>query len=297
MDYITTGVSKTPEQAGIQLTTETFTVPKTKNDIKPIEEETSEKIESAPVVEDKKAETIESAPVVEDKKPEITEPDTHDTKDKSLKSFLGRIKKAVVPEIDEDAFEHENTINASTKPIDNTPKPVIAPAKLVEKPQPIVAPVEPVEKPQPTANPAEPVKKAPSAPIKETTTESDISSRYEKLFGKNDLSSENSESLDKTESRFEKLFGVKNSTENNESSDNKQTNANNEPKDGSVVFEKPIQNDEENVHNRTPQSTIPALKTESRFEKLFGKNDPESLSQSQTKAQQTTDEINNSEKK
>ena len=297
VDYITTGVSKTPEQAGIQLTTETFTVPKTKNDIKPIEEETSEKIESAPVVEDKKAENIESAPVVEDKKPEITEPDTHDTKDKSLKSFLGRIKKAVVPEIDEDAFEHENTINASTKPIDNTPKPVIAPAKLVEKPQPIVAPVEPVEKPQPTANPAEPVKKAPSAPIKETTTESDISSRYEKLFGKNDSSSENSESLDKTESRFEKLFGVKNSTENNESSDNKQTNANNEPKDDSVVFEKPIQNDEENVHNRTPQSTIPALKTESRFEKLFGKNDPESLSQSQTKAQQTTDEINNSEKK
>ena len=297
VDYITTGVSKTPEQAGIQLTTETFTVPKTKNDIKPIEEETSEKIESAPVVEDKKAETIESAPVVEDKKPEITEPDTHDTKDKSLKSFLGRIKKAVVPEIDEDAFEHENTINASTKPIDNTPKPVIAPAKLVEKPQPIVAPVEPVEKPQPTANPAEPVKKAPSAPIKETTTESDISSRYEKLFGKNDLSSENSESLDKTESRFEKLFGVKNSTENNESSDNKQTNANNEPKDDNIVFEKPIQNDEENVHNRTPQSTIPALKTESRFEKLFGKNDPESLSQSQTKAQQTTDEINNSEKK
>ena len=297
VDYITTGVSKTPEQAGIQLTTETFTVPKTKNDIKPIEEETSEKIESAPVVEDKKAENIESAPVVEDKKPEITEPDTHDTKDKSLKSFLGRIKKAVVPEIDEDAFEHENTINASTKPIDNTPKPVIAPAKLVEKPQPIIAPVEPVEKPQPTANPAEPVKKAPSAPIKETTTESDISSRYEKLFGKNDSSSENSESLDKTESRFEKLFGVKNSTENNESSDNKQTNANNEPKDDSVVFEKPIQNDEENVHNRTPQSTIPALKTESRFEKLFGKNDPESLSQSQTKAQQTTDEINNSEKK
>ena len=297
VDYITTGVSKTPEQAGIQLTTETFTVPKTKNDIKPIEEETSEKIESAPVVEDKKAETIESAPVVEDKKAEITEPDTHDTKDKSLKSFLGRIKKAVVPEIDEDAFEHENKINASTKPIDNTPKPVIAPAKLVEKPQPIVAPVEPFEKPQPTANPAEPVKKAPSAPIKETTTESDIYSRYEKLFGKNDSSSENSESLDKTESRFEKLFGVKNSTENNESSDNKQTNANNEPKDDSVVFEKPIQNDEENVHNRTPQSTIPALKTESRFEKLFGKNDPESLSQSQTKAQQTTDEINNSEKK
>ena len=297
VDYITTGVSKTPEQAGIQLTTETFTVPKTKNDIKPIEEETSEKIESAPVVEDKKAENIESAPVVEDKKPEITEPDTHDTKDKSLKSFLGRIKKAVVPEIDEDAFEHENKINASTKPIDNTPKPVIAPAKLVEKPQPIVAPVEPVEKPQPIANPAEPVKKAPSAPIKETTTESDIYSRYEKLFGKNDSSSENSESLDKTESRFEKLFGVKNSTENNESSDNKQTNANNEPKDDSVVFEKPIQNDEENVHNRTPQSTIPALKTESRFEKLFGKNDPESLSQSQTKAQQTTDEINNSEKK
>ena len=283
VDYISTGVSKTPEQAGIQLTTETFTVPKTKNDIKPIEEETSEK--------------IESAPVVEDKKPEITEPDTHDTKDKSLKSFLGRIKKAVVPEIDEDAFEHENTINASTKPIDNTPKPVIAPAKLVEKPQPIVAPVEPVEKPQPTANPAEPVKKAPSAPIKETTTESDISSRYEKLFGKNDSSSENSESLDKTESRFEKLFGVKNSTENNENSDIKQTNANNESKDDSVVFEKPIQNDEENVHNRTPQSTIPALKTESRFEKLFGKNDPESLSQSQTKAQQTTDEINNSEKK
>lgn len=297
VDYITTGVSKTPEQAGIQLTTETFTVPKTKNDIKPIEEETSEKIESAPVVEDKKAETIESAPVVEDKKAEITEPDTHDTKDKSLKSFLGRIKKAVVPEIDEDAFEHENKINASTKPIDNTPKPVIAPAKLVEKPQPIVAPVEPVEKPQTIANPAEPVKKAPSAPIKETTTESDIYSRYEKLFGKNDSSSENSESLDKTESRFEKLFGVKNSTENNESSDNKQTNANNEPKDDSVVFEKPIQNDEENVHNRTPQSTIPALKTESRFEKLFGKNDPESLSQSQTKAQQTTDEINNSEKK
>ena len=297
VDYITTGVSKTPEQAGIQLTTETFTVPKTKNDIKPIEEETSEKIESAPVVEDKKAETIESAPVVEDKKAEITEPDTHDTKDKSLKSFLGRIKKAVVPEIDEDAFEHENKINASTKPIDNTPKPVIAPAKLVEKPQPIVAPVEPVEKPQTIANPAEPVKKAPSAPIKETTTESDIYSRYEKLFGKNDSSSENSESLDKTESRFEKLFGVKNSTENNESSDNKQTNANNEPKDDSVVFEKPIQNDEENVHNRTPQSTIPALKTESRFEKLFVKNDPESLSQSQTKAQQTTDEINNSEKK
>ena len=226
VDYITTGVSKTPEQAGIQLTTETFTVPKTKNDIKPIEEETSEKIESAPVVEDKKAENIESAPVVEDKKPEITEPDTHDTKDKSLKSFLGRIKKAVVPEIDEDAFEHENKINASTKPIDNTPKPVIAPAKLVEKPQPIVAPVEPVEKPQPIANPAEPVKKAPSAPIKETTTESDIYSRYEKLFGKNDSSSENSESLDKTESRFEKLFGVKNSTENNESFDSFKTGRN-----------------------------------------------------------------------
>ena len=287
VDYITTGVSKTPEQAGIQLTTETFTVPKTKNDIKPIEEETSEKIESAPAVEDKKPETLEP----------VTEQNAHENKDKSLKSFLGRIKKAVVPEIDEDAFEHENTINASTKPIDNTPKPVIAPAKLVEKPQPTVVPVEPVEKPQPIANPAEPVKKAPSAPIKETTTESDIYSRYEKLFGKNDSSSENSESLDKTESRFEKLFGVKNSTENDESSDNKQTNANNEPKDDSVVFEKPIQNDEENVHNRTPQSTIPALKTESRFEKLFGKNDPESLSQSQTKAQQTTDEINNSEKK
>ena len=301
VDYITTGVSKTPEQAGIQLTTETFTVPKTKNDIKPIEEETSETIGSAPVVEDKKVETVEPTPVVEDKKVETAEPVTeqnaHENKDKSLKSFLGRIKKAVVPEIDEDAFEHENTINASTKPIDNTPKPVIAPAKLVEKPQPIVAPIKPVEKPQPTANPAEPVKKTPSAPIKETATESDISSRYEKLFGKNDSSSENSESLDKTESRFEKLFGVKNSTENNENSDNKQTNANNEPKDGSVVFEKPIQNDEENVHNRTPQSTIPALKTESRFEKLFGKNDPESLSQSQTKAQQTTDEINNSEKK
>ena len=301
VDYITTGVSKTPEQAGIQLTTETFTVPKTKNDIKPIEEETSETIGSAPVVEDKKVETVEPTPVVEGKKPEtlepVTEQNAHENKDKSLKSFLGRIKKAVVPEIDEDAFEHENTINASTKPIDNTPKPVIAPAKLVEKPQPTVAPVEPVEKPQPTANPAEPVKKAPSAPIKETTTESDISSRYEKLFGKNDSSSENSESLDKTESRFEKLFGVKNSTENNESTDNKQTNANNESKDDSIVFEKPIQNDEENVHNRTPQSTIPALKTESRFEKLFGKNDPESLSQSQTKAQQTTDEINNSEKK
>ena len=311
VDYITTGVSKTPEQAGIQLTTETFTVPKTKNDIKPIEEETSEKIESAPVVEDKKAETIESAPAVEDKKPEITEPDTHDTKDKSLKSFLGRIKKAVVPEIDEDAFEHETTNNASTEPINDAPKPVIAPAKPIEKPQPVVtpvkpvekpqptvAPVEPVEKPQPIANPAEPVKKAPSAPIKETTTESDISSRYEKLFGKNDSSSENTESLDKTESRFEKLFGVKNSTENNESSNNTQANAdNNESKDDSIVFEKPIQNDEENIHNRTPQSTIPSLKTESRFEKLFGKNDPESLSQSQTKAQQTTDEINNSEKK
>ena len=288
VDYITTGVSKTPEQAGIQLTTETFTVPKTKNDIKPIEEETSEKIESAPAVEDKKPENVEPTPVVEDKKPEtlepVTEQNAHENKDKSLKSFLGRIKKAVVPEIDEDAFEHENTINESTKPIDNTPKPVIAPAKLVEKPQPI-------------ANPAELVKETPSAPIKETTTESDISSRYEKLFGKNDSSSENSESLDKTESRFEKLFGVKNSTENNESSDNKQTNANNESKDDNIVFEKPIQNDEENVHNRTPQSTIPALKTESRFEKLFGKNDPESLSQSQTKAQQTTDEINNSEKK
>ena len=287
VDYITTGVSKTPEQAGIQLTTETFTVPKTKNDIKPIEEETSEKIESAPAVEDKKPETLEP----------VTEQNAHENKDKSLKSFLGRIKKAVVPEIDEDAFEHENTINASTKPIDNTPKPVIAPAKLVEKPQPTVVPVEPVEKPQPIANPAELVKETPSAPIKETTTESDISSRYEKLFGKNDSSSENSESLDKTESRFEKLFGVKNSTENNESTDNKQTNANNESKDDSIVFEKPIQNDEENVHDRTPQSTIPALKTESRFEKLFGKNDPESLSQSQTKAQQTTDEINNSEKK
>ena len=301
VDYITTGVSKTPEQAGIQLTTETFTVPKTKNDIKPIEEETSEKIESAPVVEDKKVETVEPTPVVEDKKVETAEPVTeqnaHENKDKSLKSFLGRIKKAVVPEIDEDAFEHENTINASTKPIDNTPKPVIAPAKLVEKPKPTVVPVEPVEKPQPIANPAELVKETPSAPIKETTTESDISSRYEKLFGKNDSSFENSESLDKTESRFEKLFGVKNSTENNESTDNKQTNANNEPKDDNIVFEKPIQNDEENVHNRTPQSTIPALKTESRFEKLFGKNDPESLSQSQTKAQQTTDEINNSEKK
>ena len=301
VDYITTGVSKTPEQAGIQLTTETFTVPKTKNDIKPIEEETSEKIESAPAVEDKKPENVEPTPVVEDKKPEtlepVTEQNAHENKDKSLKSFLGRIKKAVVPEIDEDAFEHENTINASTKPIDNTPKPVIAPAKLVEKPQPTVVPVEPVEKPQPIANPAELVKETPSAPIKETTTESDISSRYEKLFGKNDSSFENSESLDKTESRFEKLFGVKNSTENNESTDNKQTNANNESKDDNIVFEKPIQNDEENVHNRTPQSTIPALKTESRFEKLFGKNDPESLSQSQTKAQQTTDEINNSEKK
>ena len=301
VDYITTGVSKTPEQAGIQLTTETFTVPKTKNDIKPIEEETSETIGSVPAVEDKKPETLEPTPVVEDKKVETAEPVTeqnaHENKDKSLKSFLGRIKKAVVPEIDEDAFEHENTINASTKPIDNTPKPVIAPAKLVEKPKPTVVPVEPVEKPQPIANPAELVKETPSAPIKETTTESDISSRYEKLFGKNDSSFENSESLDKTESRFEKLFGVKNSTENNESTDNKQTNANNEPKDDNIVFEKPIQNDEENVHNRTPQSTIPALKTESRFEKLFGKNDPESLSQSQTKAQQTTDEINNSEKK
>ena len=311
VDYITTGVSKTPEQAGIQLTTETFTVPKTKNDIKPIEEETSEKIESAPVVEDKKAETIESAPAVEDKKPEITEPDTHDTKDKSLKSFLGRIKKAVVPEIDEDAFEHETTNNASTEPINDAPKPVIAPAKPIEKPQPVVTPVKPVEKPQPVVasvepiaktqsivTPVDPVKKAPSAPIKETTTESDISSRYEKLFGKNDSSSENTESLDKTESRFEKLFGVKNSTENNESSNNTQANAdNNESKDDSIVFEKPIQNDEENIHNRTPQSTIPSLKTESRFEKLFGKNDPESLSQSQTKAQQTTDEINNSEKK
>ena len=339
VDYITTGVSKTPEQAGIQLTTETFTVPKTKNDIKPIEEETSEKIEPAPIVEDKKPETVEptpvvedkktetveptpvvedkktetaeSAPVVEDKKAEITESDTHDTKDKSLKSFLGRIKKAVIPEIDEDAFEHETTNNASTEHINDAPKPVIAPAKPIEKPQPVVTPVKPVEKPQPVVTsvepiektqsivtPVDPVKKAPSAPIKETTTESDISSRYEKLFGKNSSSSENTESLDKTESRFEKLFGVKNSTENNESSNNTQANAdNNESKDDSIVFEKPIQNDEENIHNRTPQSTIPSLKTESRFEKLFGKNDPESLSQSQTKAQQTTDEINNSEKK
>lgn len=312
VDYITTGVSKTPEQAGIQLTTETFTVPKTKNDIKPIEEEISENIEPTPVVEDKKTETVEpapvvedkktetaeSAPVVEDKKAEITESDTHDTKDKSLKSFLGRIKKAVIPEIDEDAFEHETTNNASTEPINDAPKPVIAPAKPIEKPQPIVTSVEPIEKTQSIVTPVEPVKKAPSAPIKETTTESDISSRYEKLFGKNSSSSENTESLDKTESRFEKLFGVKNSTENNESSNNTQANAdNNESKDDSIVFEKPIQNNEENIHNRTPQSTIPSLKTESRFEKLFGKNDPESLSQSQTKAQQTTDEINNSEKK
>ena len=352
LDYITTGVSKTPEQAGIQLTTETFTVPKNKNNIKPIEEENTETaestsvvedkktetvepapvvedkktktveptpvvedkktetVESTPIVEDKKTETVKPAPVVEDKKPEITEPNAHDTKDKSLKSFLGRIKKAVIPEIDEDAFEHETTNNAITEPINDAPKPVIAPkpvekpqpivtpVKPVEKPQPVVTSVEPIEKPQPIVTPVEPVKKAPSTPVKETTTESDISSRYEKLFGKNSSSSENTESLDKTESRFEKLFGVKNSTENNESSNNTQANAdNNESKDDSIVFEKPIQNDEENIHNRTPQSTIPSLKTESRFEKLFGKNDPESLSQSQTKAQQTTDEINNSEKK
>lgn len=186
---------------------------------------------------------------------------------------------------------------APAKPIEK-PQPIVTPAKPVEKPQPVVTSVEPIEKTQSIVTPVEPVKKAPSAPIKETTTESDISSRYEKLFGKNDSSSENTESLDKTESRFEKLFGVKNSTENNESSNNTQANAdNNESKDDSIVFEKPIQNDEENIHNRTPQSTIPSLKTESRFEKLFGKNDPESLSQSQTKAQQTTDEINNSEKK
>ena len=358
LDYITTGVSKTPEQAGIQLTTETFTVPKDKNDIQPIEEETieptqvvedkkPETVESTPVVEDKKPETVEPTPVVKDKKPEtveptpvvedkkletveptpvvedkkfetaepVTEQNAHENKDKSLKSFLGRIKKAVIPEIDEDAFEHESTTNSSTEPINDTPKPVIAPAKPIEKPQPIVAPTNPVEKsqpivapakpiekPQPIVTPAEPVKKAPSAPIKEATTESDISSRYEKLFGKNSSSSENAESFDKTESRFEKLFGVKNTTENNENSNDTHTTADNsEVKEDSIVFEKPIQNDEENIHNRTPQSTIPSLKTdketESRFEKLFGKNNPESLSQSQTKAQQTTDEINNSEKK
>lgn len=58
----------------------------------------------------------------------------------------------------------------------------------------------------------EPTKKVPSAPKTEPKTESDISSRYEKLFGKNSSSSEDTESFDKTESRFEKLFGVKNST-------------------------------------------------------------------------------------
>lgn len=148
----------------------------------------------------------------------------------------------------------------------------------------------------------EPTKKVPSAPKTEPKTESDISSRYEKLFGKNSSSSEDTESFDKTESRFEKLFGVKNSTKNDENSNDTHTNANsNDSKEESIVFEKPIQNDEENIHNRPPQITIPSLKTdketESRFEKLFGKNDPESLSHSQTKAQQTTDEINNSEKK
>ena len=313
LDYITTGVSKTPEQAGIQITTETFTVPNNKNNIQPIEEENTETatvvedkksdtveptpavedkksdtIEPAPVIEDNKPDTVEPAPVIEDNKPEFAEHEAHETKDKALKSFLGKIKKAVIPEIDEDAFEHEITANASTESINNIPKPVIAPTKPIEKSQ--------------TTPPVEPTKKVPSAPKTEPKTESDISSRYEKLFGKNSSSSEDTESFDKTESRFEKLFGVKNSTKNDENSNDTHTNANsNDSKEESIVFEKPIQNDEENIHNRPPQITIPSLKTdketESRFEKLFGKNDPESLSHSQTKAQQTTDEINNSEKK
>ena len=279
LSYMTAGVSKTPEQAGIQLTTETFTVPKEQKNIQPTEN-----------VQDELAEPIQKQ-TVQEKVSDKT--DIHENKDKALKSFLGRIKQAVIPEIDEDAFEHEE--NTSTKK--SVPSIQDAP-----KPEPISVQPE-VTQPPISAAPAEPVKKPSAEPIstvKESTSDSEVTSRYEKLFGKSNATAENTEisreSFAQTESRFEKLFGVKNSTDLENSAEvTSQEKAND-----SIVFEKPIQSGEEHIHDRVPNSSIPSLRgnteTESRFEKLFGKNNPESLSSSQTKAQQATDETNSSDK-
>lgn len=289
VDYITTGVSRTPEEAGIHLTKETLTVPT---------EETSADLQTQEPVSETSKEVKKAEPTVEPADSSAEEPasetqviEEHEAKDKSLKSFLGKIKKAVIPEIDEDAFEPEQKISESEVKED------------IQQNTAVIPPVQPTPKnsePKTSVVPAEAVKK-PAA-------DSDVASRYEKLFGKNTQSSAESvsdnptESFEKTESRFEKLFGVKNSANSNESFDDIYAEVDGkESKNSSIVYEKPIQGDDENIHDRTPNNAIPSLRdskeTESRFEKLFGKNSPESLSPSQTKAQQSTDETNSSDKK
>lgn len=302
VDYLTTGVSKTPEQAGIQLTTETFTVPKEQKNVQPIAEASEDKIpEPTQPIANTQAEISKPVKTAEENSvQEVISSDEsvlHDAKDKSLKNFLGRIKQAVVPGIDEDAFEHDE------KTIDEKP---IAPIQKATASEAMPTPAKPVEKQQ-AAAPNEPVSEIPasvSSPAKKSDTDSDITSRYESLFGKGnpEYTEKSAESFTKTESRFEKLFGVKNSSEKNESFEDIYAEVDGkENNDDSIIFEKPIQNNDEDIHDSVPKSSIPSLKsdkeTESRFEKLFGKNNPESLSQSQTKAQQATDEANNLDNK
>ena len=316
VDYITTGVSRTPEEAGIHLTKETFTVPNSEESIdlqtqEPVSE-THEEIKKAEpaVTEEIPADfsVQEPVPQVKNLEPAVAEENSadssvqesasetqgiqdHEDKDKSLKSFLGKIKKAVIPEIDEDAFEPEQKISESEVKED------------IQQNTAVIPPVQPTAK-----NPEPKTAVAPTEAVKKPAADNDVASRYEKLFGKNTQSSAESasgkptESFEKTESRFEKLFGVKNSANSSESFEDIYAEVDGkENKDSSIVYEKPIQGDDENIHDRTPNNAIPSLRdskeTESRFEKLFGKNNPEILSPSQTKAQQSTNETNSSDKK
>lgn len=248
----------------------------------------------------------------------------HETKESSLKSFLGKIKRVVVPEIDEDAFESEaeNKDTSDEAFSETTSKETENPAKNVDNVQ-TVAPVMPKAVTMPAAPASTPV-----IPKKVSENDEQPVSRYEKLFGKNvrsvnsDNTTETSSTAttEKTESRFEKLFGVKN--ESTQASQNETfsdiyaaidevdtastNNSQKKKSDESIVFEKPVQGDEDNIHDREPGSSIPKLndtpvnesipkssskapETESRFEKLFGKNAPESISYSQSQAQRSSE--------
>lgn len=300
VDYITTGVSRTPEESGIHLTTETITVPFSE---KSVEVQKQEQI-TEPVKEIEKS-VDESEKSVS----KLQNDELHETKDKSLKSFLGKIKKAVIPEIDEEAFEPE------TKTVlDFDEQPTVKSEESVMPVQPITSsPAESSEFVQQESKdiPQPVVQKTVNPPVvapKKPTSDNEATSRYETLFGNSGQSSmakpvsnNTTESFSKTESRFEKLFGVKNSAEQSDSLEDihSEVSAKKEQSE-SIIYEKPIQGGE-NIHDRTPNSTIPSLRgsqeLESRFEKLFGKNNPESLSPSQTQAQKLTDETQNDDKK
>lgn len=385
VDFMTADISenviRTPEEAGIHISTETITVPDEldTSDVQDTSEEKSvvigDNIDNAPeivkesvkesaeiIVEDVQSEkpadadensdiysgvqsaqsndkeiadTVKTEPFDSQALSENSEinsaadinekeevlPSQPKAKEGSLKSFLGKIKNAVVPEIDDDAFEHDIVDNEEFH--DETVNAVSVEETEVKENIPAVPQMEAA----PTAAPIIPQKVFNSG---------NSDSRYEKLFGKGgqtDVVSNNQPSVPpiptvKTESRFEKLFGIKNESTSTEaiqnetfsdiyaaidgrdvkaekenfedSTDNSdeffsklegsRDSAAQKTKFGeSVVFEKPIHSNDEDIHDRQPGSSIPKLDSnsekpldkpqqneskpnnpESRYEKLFG---------------------------